>query len=290
MTTNQGYITAAVHHRKHLEMAVDLRLSLRDVDPMRPCAVVTDESCAAGAGALLQVFEHVFVLPDSKNFGHSAKLCVADYSPFAQTLFLDADCLVLGPLSELWSALQGKEFCVPGAYVDNTCTQHHHNYPIANLCATFGLDRYYFASSPIFYFSDAGRSVLHAVREVYNTELRNGSVRRWDRNWPPDEIAFGIVGGRQTFADFPPLKTIMDASDMPRWKGNNAPEPVYHCVVGPSVHQLASAMRCVRERRKAAGLPDSSWTHWIKKATSKKIQRSLTRTLRLPWRLSRVQN
>lgn len=289
MTKNQGYVTAAVHHPRHLEMAVDLRLSLRAIDPDRPCAIVTDQKSAKGRDALLKVFEHVHIIPDSENYGHSAKLYVAEASPCAQTLFLDADCLALRPLDELWAALQSKTFTVPGVYVDNACMQHHHNYPIAHLCAKFGLTRYYFASSPIFYFDEVGRSVLRTIRQVYNDELRHSAVRRWDRNCPPDEIAFGIVGGRHAFASFPPHKTIMDANDMLLWKGNDAPESVYHCVVAPSMKQLAIAMRELRGRRVAAGLPDTSWIYWVQKAMYKKAQRSINQKLGLPWRYFRAQ-
>ena len=284
MTKTQGYITAAAHHPKHLEMAVDLRLSLRAIDPARPCTIVTDQKSAKGRGALLKVFEHVHLIPESENYGHSAKLYVAEASPCAQTLFLDADCLVLRPLDELWSALQGKTFCVPGVYVDNTCMQHHHNYPIAHLCAKFDLSRYYFASSPIFYFDEAGRSVLHAIRQVYNVELRNSSVRRWDRNCPPDEIAFAVVGGRENFAPFPPVQTIIKQPNLPEWTLGRPPHPVFHCTMSPSLDVLADLMRQVAARRRAAELPQGSRRHWITKSLYKKSQRGITQALGLPWR------
>jgi hypothetical protein len=284
MTPKQGYITAAVHARRHLEMAVDLRLSLRDIDPARPCALVTDQSCAKGAHALLRVFEHVEIIPEIDNYGHSAKLYVAERQVFNQTLFLDADCLVLGPLNDLWEALQSREFCVPGLYVDKTCTQHHHNYSIASLCETFGLERYYFASSPIFYFSEAGRAVMHAIRKTYNTELRHGAVRRWDRDWPPDEIAFAVVGGRVNFAPFPPLQTIIKQPNLPSWTVGKPPFPVFHCTMCPSLDVLSELMQHVAARRRAEGLPQGSRRHWVKKALYKKTQRSITQALGLPWR------
>lgn len=286
MTTGptEGYITAAAHDPRHLEMAVDLRLSLAEHDPGRPFALVTDTSLAPRVRRYPDVFDHHQVIPDELNLGHAAKLFVGRASPFQRTLFVDADCLALGPLDELWGHLPERSFCVPGEYVAADDPRHHHNFPIADLCRVFDLPRYYWASSPLFSFDDEGRAILDACMEAYRGELPRERIVRWDTKWPPDEIAFGVVGGRGDFAPFPPVQTLIKVKDLDGWTVGAAPHPLFHCVLSPPLPVLRELMAQVTERRRARGLPQGSRRHWVKKALYKESQRAVTQALGLPWR------
>lgn len=280
----QGYITAGANHPRHVEMAVDLCLSLKEHDPRRHFAVVIDSSLERHAARYSGVFDHLFVVPDELNFGHAAKLYVGQVSPFDRTLFIDADCLALGSVDELWGHLATRDFCVPGEYVGADETRHHHNFPIADLCRRFQLPRYYWASSPLFFFAEAGRPVLAECLRMYREVLPSEGIVRWDTGWPPDEIAFGVVGGRRSYEPFPPVQTLIKQPDLPRWVTGRPPHPVYHCTMSPALPVLSDLMRQVAARRRARGLPQGSRRFWVRKALYKKAQRGITRALGLPWK------
>ena len=279
----QGYITSATGHIKHLQMAVDLRLSLRKWDPKRPFAVIVNESISSKAKDFA-VFDRVHVVPDAEGRGYGGKLYTAEASPYAQTLFFDADCLAVGPVESLWEHLQHLHFCVPGQYVAADCHGHHHNHQISDLCAQFDLSHYYWAISPMYFFSDIGRSTVQEVQRVYHEELTPRGICQWDTDYPPDEIAFGVVGGRANFASFPPVQTIIKQRNLSEWTLGNPPHPIFHCTMSPTLDVLAGLMQEVAARRRAAGLPQGSRRYWVKKALQKKTQRDITQALGLPWR------
>ncbi len=279
----QGYITAASNHIRHLQMAVDLRLSLRDIDPEREFALVVDDAIAPQLTKFPGVFDHVFVIPEAVNIGHSSKVYTGRISPFEQTLFIDADCIVLDKLDGLWAALQAKDFCVPGEYVTKDDTRHHHNFQIAKLCEIFALESYYWASSPIYYFNDAGREVMNEIHAIYCEELPRSRITRWDTGTPPDEIAFAIVGSRLGFKEFPPIQTLIKQKDLASWTTGGHPHEIYHCTMCPRFSVLAQLMNAIARRRAAHQLPQGSRRYWVRKALYKLIQQKITKWLGLPW-------
>lgn len=277
----QGYITAATGHNRHLEMAADLCLSLKEHDPERGFAVVVDRFCAQRAKEL-PVFDHVFEVDDQPGF--VGKLTCGEVSPFDETFFFDADCLAVGSLEELWAHLPGRHFCIGGQYVDADHPGHSANHPIREICRDFEISRYYWAIGPMFYFDGEGREVLAEVKRLYLENLDNKKLWVWDNPVPSDEILFGVVGGRQEFAPFPPVQTLIKQKDLPEWTVGNPPHPMFHCTMGPRLSVLRDLMTQVERRRAEHGLPQGSRRLWVRKALQKKAQQSITKALGLPWR------
>ena len=93
----RGVITVATGKRYH-GYASALARSLRRHAPGLPLAVVTD----APASAFRGLFDHVVAADPSFGHGYAQKLHLDDYSPFEQTLFLDADSLAVRDPSPAW--------------------------------------------------------------------------------------------------------------------------------------------------------------------------------------------
>lgn len=83
-------------------MALTLGRSIRYNSPGLPTAVITDADPT--------VFENVFdlVVAFRKDLGpvFRQKLCILDYSPFEQTLFIDSDCMVFRSLDWVFNEFQ----------------------------------------------------------------------------------------------------------------------------------------------------------------------------------------
>src|SRR5580704_7603726 len=98
----QGYIILACDHDKYREMAVNLAYSLRVLDPQRPVSLiyqnisVTDE-CQA-------IFHKILQLKNQNGFVKNMnKIRLYEISPYDQTMFLDADMLLMRPnISAYW--------------------------------------------------------------------------------------------------------------------------------------------------------------------------------------------
>lgn len=283
MNESQGYITVATRRRKHLEMAVDLALSLRKHDATRAIAVVVDEANHSVLNRHYpNVFDSVHVVPRELAFGYAPKLYVAEVTPFSQTLFVDADCLVLRSLEELWSALRPLDFTVLGDYVTPSDEVKHHNISTRRIAERFELKTYFHASSPLFYFQrERGRDVLGKCLDLYTGPLNQLRYWRWDAACAPDEIAFGIVGSREEIGRFPQYDPIIERRDASEWKAETAPRPIFHCIFPTNPDVMDWLMRGVRARRTELGLPNHSERYWRGKAFAKRVQYAVDAALNL---------
>ncbi len=108
--TGTGILTMAFGKKIYVEQAKTLAHSLIFNMPELPRAIVTDSD-----DPILRVLFH-HIIPFQPNFGSnvSQKLYIDVYSPFEETLFIDADCIVTRPLDEFMSLLKNFYFTVPG--------------------------------------------------------------------------------------------------------------------------------------------------------------------------------
>jgi hypothetical protein len=185
----RGVITMAFAKPRYVEMAKSFARSLHLHAPDIPRAILTD----ATDPELSTLFTHV--IPYKKEFGANMapKFYLDRYSPFAETLYVDSDCLALGNLDAMWKAFASQYFGVPGwrvlrkgdtdPYVD-----------VAYVLDRFGLDglpkfnggTYYFRrSKEATQFFDTARSLLGQAQA-----LRIGSFRDLGLN---DEPIFALT-------------------------------------------------------------------------------------------------
>jgi hypothetical protein len=104
----------AVGKPRYVEMAVDMALSLREHTHL-PIAIAVDQGLAE---VLLDryrgVFDEVVQVPDRFLDGRALKYGTAAATPFDETMFVDADCVVLSSLEGLWSVLDRTDMAMVG--------------------------------------------------------------------------------------------------------------------------------------------------------------------------------
>jgi len=104
MTPGCGYITVATGERRYLEYAIDLALSLRAFNPEPIALMLGDELRPFATPAHLAPFDHVVAMPGGYP-GALGKMAAPAATPFARTLFIDADCIAIGGVGEVWRNL-----------------------------------------------------------------------------------------------------------------------------------------------------------------------------------------
>jgi hypothetical protein len=105
---NRGVIYCAINQIAYLEAALISALTLRQFHPELPISIVCDHPLAT----LLPLWEYgIKVIPVVFDQHHDTfrsrdlKTCLANISPYNETLYLDADILPLQPLTPIWEYL-----------------------------------------------------------------------------------------------------------------------------------------------------------------------------------------
>lgn len=86
-----GFLTMAVGAEKYMKQAVNLAISLKIHMPSSVIAVITDHSIVD------PIFDIVVKYDGSGIIGVVNKIDIYEFSPFDETVFIDADCLVSRP-------------------------------------------------------------------------------------------------------------------------------------------------------------------------------------------------
>jgi hypothetical protein len=263
--STRGYLTLATGPRAYLEMAVDMTLSLRD-HTTRPVALVADEPNAAVARDQYgSVFDHVTILPPEFRVQRARKYGVGEASPFEETAYVDADCLVLGSLEHAWDALSAHDLAFVGELLTTEDDENHHGFSTRKLMRTFGLDRYLKTNSGFFCFRTApARVVMREILACYMDEARP-TLRRQVLlgRWLGDEIAIGIVGGRRRLGALPKPAEMYWPDEFPSIDPDRPSKPLLHMIWPLPDDVLRRLCHEARGRRKAAGVPDAGVDHWM---------------------------
>ncbi len=98
----RGFVTVATGSKHYYEIAANLLLSYRyhSKDPL-PFAIIADQENEYTA-----LFDKVIVLKDPLR-SYLNKFFMMSECPYAETIFLDSDCLAYGDLNQLWDMFDG---------------------------------------------------------------------------------------------------------------------------------------------------------------------------------------
>lgn len=281
----RGYLTLATGRPAFLEMAVDMALSLREHTEL-PVGLVTDRELAADASErLAPVFDEVRVIDDRFLEGRVRKYGVAAASPFEEAVFVDADCVVLGPLDHLFEALDEHDVAMLGEQLTSDDDENHHGFSTRRLMRRFGLERYLKTNSGLFAFRrEPAVEVMEAFRTCFVEEVR---PLRWSMvlgRWIGDEIAIGIVGGRLGLGTLPLPHPMYWPHEFAHLDLDDPPKPLLHFIWPPPHDVLERLLADMRDRRRAAGLPQGSAEHWRAEVAKLRRMRRRRRLLeRLGW-------
>lgn len=110
---SRGILTIATGKQRYIDMAKTLAVSVRLNDPGLKMAIVTDSSDPE----LSTLFDQIIPHDPSIGTGIIQKINMYHYSPFDETLFIDADCMVVRPLGFLFDAFSSLKISVLGKKV-----------------------------------------------------------------------------------------------------------------------------------------------------------------------------
>ena len=95
LPSRQGYLTVALDFDRYVDMAVNLAFSIRHFDKTRPICLVHNDKVQIPQIAR-KVFTHfVCLAPREGYLGCMNKIRLDEVSPFAETMYVDADCLLV---------------------------------------------------------------------------------------------------------------------------------------------------------------------------------------------------
>jgi len=176
MSATRGVLTLACGAKRYLALAESLARSIRLRDPGEAIAVVTD-----AAGRNRQRFDRlgVQVVSAEASFGSGVeqKLHLDTYSPFEETLFIDADCLVFRPLTAIWDRYRAARGFGVVAYGSLGPDDKH---PAIRSLPTFleraGIDSLPAFNGGIYYFdrSPEARAVFGSARKLFGRRKELG--------------------------------------------------------------------------------------------------------------------
>jgi hypothetical protein len=264
-TAARGYLTMAARQPRFLEMAIDMALSLREHTEL-PVALAADEPLAALAQTRYAgVFDVVTLVPTRFREGRALKYGSAEASPFEETVFVDADCLVLGPMDDLFDVLASNDMAMTGEHLTPSEDRIHHGFSTRSLICRFGLETYLKTNSGLFCFRrSAALEIMEECRTCYVDEV----VRqlRWSAllgKWLGDELAFGIVGGRRKVGTLPVPHHMYWPEEFPTLDLEHPTKPLLHMIWPPEPATFEALLRAAAARRAATGVPDDNGgAHW----------------------------
>jgi hypothetical protein len=164
--SSQGYVTMAYGPRKFFEMAVNLALSVKLNDPARPIALLYKDAAEIPGGAP-QHFDRCMPFENLERYpGVTIKLGVYEPSPYAETLYIDADCLIVKrDMDRHWAKYGAQDFAISGEVVTSGAA---YGCDVSEMMAAAGADYFCDMNCGIVFFrkSDGARKVFGDARAL----------------------------------------------------------------------------------------------------------------------------
>jgi hypothetical protein len=186
----RGVLTLASGPEHFQRWAAALLVSLRRLDPTCVAAVVTDQVDSPH----LRGFDHVLPMDPDRGTPYRQKLWLDHYSPFEETLFLDADCLVYTDLEQVWASVRSAPTIgvvarvVPSPYWCTDLSRLPTDYQVASYVEHNGGLIYWRAGTPT-------QELFAEAREVFDHHYDAFAFRRFG-DQPGDEPALALVLSR----------------------------------------------------------------------------------------------
>lgn len=202
----QGYIVLACDDNKYRDMAVNIAMSLKTFDPHRSRCLIHNEPITLTQECTDIFNDFVEIGRDARFVGLMNKARLYNLSPYDQTMYVDADMLLLRPnINAYWDALSGQFFNMTG----EKCTNGFwYNMDIANTIHKFDIPYVVRMNSGVFYFEKSLQTekFFERVIDIYMTHKDFLSKIHQSRTGQyADEPIFGVAMGE---ARIDPFKTL----------------------------------------------------------------------------------
>lgn len=193
-TRGQGYLVMAFGPDRYVEMGANLAASIRIMDPTRRICLVSDRPPATRFRAGFDDF--VCLRPDARYPHLMAKLRSFDLSPYEQTMFIDADCLMVkGDADQLWRRAALKPFSITG---DKRTSGTWKGLDIETMRQKVGAPYLIQMNSGVFYFDKSAGAKLFfdTVNHLYLTRQHEfDGAHLWGGAGQTTEPYLGVVMG-----------------------------------------------------------------------------------------------
>ncbi|HTR87615.1 MAG TPA: hypothetical protein VMI56_24245 [Reyranella sp.] len=264
-------MTLALRSADYAEMAVDLALSLREWHD-EPIGIAVDATIEGYiARHYPEVFDFVVRLPETAPIGWACKFAIAEVTPFARTVFLDADNIACASLHSLLADAERVDLAMLGEHLPSSAFREpggspvlHNGWPLES-AREFGLDRYFKNHSGAFVFErNVGRRFFSDCMALWLSSLAQTSPKPF--TGPGDEIVLGVLGARlgMTRVREPyPIYWIGELKDV---RSDNRRKPLVHFNTRPTFDMMKWLIVEVAARRRRNGLSGWSVGHWLKKS------------------------
>lgn len=194
-----GFLTLAIGAQDYISQAYYLGLSLKQNMPGYPTAVVSDDE----TGRLAGVYDHVVPARRSLGRGVRQKMHIDQYTPFEETLFIDADCIAARPFEQELDEVRGFDFT-----------------PMVQRSLQLGDDDEYFLHLPslmqrldlrvlpkfnggVYFFrkSALSESIFESARHIQSEPAEFG-LKAFDATGPGDEPAYALAMARHDVSGY----------------------------------------------------------------------------------------
>ncbi len=206
--SGQGYMIMAFGPNRYTDMAVNLAASIRIKDPTRRICLVSDRAPQPRVAAC---FDDVVRMPPDPRYPHlMAKLRSFELSPYRQTMFVDADCLMVkADADQLWARATQRPFSITG---EKRSEGRWKGLDIAAMRATVGAPYVVQMNSGVFTFdrSAAAERFFALVNHLYLTRSDAfADAHLWGGTGQTTEpylgLAMGLLGmGTENMANIGP--------------------------------------------------------------------------------------
>lgn len=203
----QGYVVLACEHNRYRDMAINIARSLRVFDPHRSICLVHDTAIDITRECKSLFHDFAILDRDLRFVGVMNKSRLYDLSPYTQTMYLDADMLLLRPnISAYWDALNGRFFGMTG---EKCVNGYWYGKDIAKIVADFRIPYVVKMNSGVFYFEKCSRAERLFSRTIdlfLNHKEELSRVHQNRTGQYADEPVFGLAMGEQGIDPLPTLE------------------------------------------------------------------------------------
>jgi hypothetical protein len=193
---DEGYIVLATGAAPYIEMATNLAASLRVMDPRRGVCLVHDEGAELPAEARLLFTDFAPLPADPLYPPLMNKLRLYNLSPYARTMYVDADCLLVKRDVDLqWERASSRPFSITG---DKATNGTWHGVRIEDVLRQEGAPYLIRMNSGVFHFdaSPAATAFFEGLHRFYLARRNhlNIAIYRGKRT-QMDELYLGVWMG-----------------------------------------------------------------------------------------------
>lgn len=113
---DQGYLLLATGPERYVNMARNLAASIRVMDPKRRICLVHDENARLDPSDRAYFDDYTVLLTDRRYPGFMNKIRLFPASPYAEAMFVDADCLMMKEdVDTYWNRIRPSGFAINGS-------------------------------------------------------------------------------------------------------------------------------------------------------------------------------